>query len=174
MPTNPRADPVLIRLRAALHEIYGDPLERGRSYGSRARGEERPGSDYDIAVFIENLGSLGDEPHRLASVTTDTLLYSGAFISAIPLQTGAFRERTGFIHELRNDGLGCVRPEAADYLDKAHHCLAGGKTIASSGPPDVAAREGYLAALHAAEVHIFERTGNAAKTHRGVRFRFTR
>jgi uncharacterized protein (UPF0332 family) len=40
--------------------------------------------------------------------------------------------------------------------------------------PDVAAREAYLAAFHAAETYIFERTGRAAQTHRGVRSQFSR
>ena len=37
-----------------------------------------------------------------------------------------------------------MKPEAADYLDKARHCLASAKTIAAAGVPDVAAREAYL------------------------------
>jgi uncharacterized protein (UPF0332 family) len=48
------------------------------------------------------------------------------------------------------------------------------KTIAAAGLPDVAAREAYLAAYHAAEAYIFERTNKAAKTHRGVRSQFNR
>jgi uncharacterized protein (UPF0332 family) len=67
-----------------------------------------------------------------------------------------------------------VKPEAADYLDKARRCLAGARTIGAAGVPDVAAREAYLAAYHAAEAYIFERTDKAAKTHRGVRSEFNR
>ena len=67
-----------------------------------------------------------------------------------------------------------MKPETADYLDKAHHCLVGAKTIAAAGLPGVAAREAYLAVYHAAEAYIFERTGKAAKTHRGVRSQFNR
>jgi len=67
-----------------------------------------------------------------------------------------------------------VKPEAADYLDKARRCLANAVTIADAGLADVAAREAYLAAYHAAEAYIFEQTGKAAKTHRGVRSQFSR
>jgi hypothetical protein len=63
-----------------------------------------------------------------------------------------------------------VKAETADYLDKSRHCVAGAKTIAAAGLPDVAAREAYLAA----EAYIFERTNKAAKTHRGVRSQFNR
>jgi len=105
MPSNPTADPILSRFRAALDEIYGDRLERVVLHGSRARGDERPDSDYDIAVFIADPGRLGDELHRLALLTTDILLDTGAVISALPFRAGAYRERTGFMHELRSDGL---------------------------------------------------------------------
>ena len=67
-----------------------------------------------------------------------------------------------------------MKPEAADYLGKARHCLASAKTIAAAAVPDVAAREAYLAVYHAAEAYIFERTDKAAKTHRGVRSQFNR
>jgi uncharacterized protein (UPF0332 family) len=67
-----------------------------------------------------------------------------------------------------------VKPETADFLNKARHCLSSAETIAAAGVADVAAREAYLAAFHAAEAYIFERTGKAAKTHRGVRGQFSR
>jgi uncharacterized protein len=102
MPS-PKTDPILSRFRAALDELYGDRLERVLLYGSRARGDHRP--DSGIAVFIKDPGTLGDELHPLASLTTDILLDTGAVISAIPFLARAYRERTGFMHELRTDGL---------------------------------------------------------------------
>jgi uncharacterized protein len=106
MLSDPKADPILSSFRAALDQIYGARLERVVLYGSRACGDERPDSDYDIAVFIKDPGRLGEELHRLASLTTDILIDTGAVISALPFRAGAYRARTGFMHELRNDGLG--------------------------------------------------------------------
>lgn len=105
MPARPADDPILKRLRAALDEVYGDRIERVVLFGSRARGDARPDSDYDIAVFIKNPGSFYDECGRLAAITTDILYDTGAVISATPFPAGAYRERTGFMHELRADGL---------------------------------------------------------------------
>ena len=99
------ADPILKRFRAALDELYGDRAERVVLFGSRARGDEREDSDYDIAVFIKDPGPLADELHRLADVSTDILLDTGAVISAKPFYAGAYRERTGFMHDLRRDGI---------------------------------------------------------------------
>lgn len=99
------ADPVLKRLREAIDAVYGDRIERVVLYGSRARGDHRPDSDYDVAVFIKDAGSFFEENRRLASITTDVLLAMGADISALPFPAGAYRERTGFMHELRRDGI---------------------------------------------------------------------
>jgi predicted nucleotidyltransferase len=104
-PNLTRENPILATFRAALTEMYGDRLERAVLYGSRARGDARPDSDYDIAVFIKDAGTFSDESARLAAVSTDILYDTGAVISATPFPSGAYRERTGFMHELRKDGL---------------------------------------------------------------------
>jgi len=101
----PADDPILKRFRAALAELYGERAERVVLFGSRARGGLREDSDYDIAVFIKDPGTLAAELHRLASVSTDILLDTGAVISAKPFRAGAYRERTGFMHDLRQDGI---------------------------------------------------------------------
>lgn len=102
---DPTKDSILTRFRTALDETFGDRIERVLLFGSRARGDQWPDSDYDIAVFIKDPGSLSDELHRLASISTDILLDTGAVISAKPFPAGACRERTGFMHDLRKDGI---------------------------------------------------------------------
>ena len=108
MPETPQDNPLLARFRAAIAELYGDRLERVVLFGSRARGEAGPDADCDIAVFIRHPGSFTDDSERLAAVSTDILLDTGAVISATganPEAPGAYHERTGFMHELRRDGL---------------------------------------------------------------------
>jgi predicted nucleotidyltransferase len=105
MPNGLTQDSTLTRFRAALAEVYGDRLERAVLFGSRARGDHHGDSDYDIAVFIRQPGSLSDELDRLATIGTDILLDTGAVISAKAFPAGAYRERTGFMSELRKDGL---------------------------------------------------------------------
>jgi predicted nucleotidyltransferase len=90
-------DPVLTRFRAAVGEAYGARLERVVLFGSRARSDHRPDSDYDIAVFIRNPGSLWDEGGRLAELEDEILLETGAVINAMPFPAGAYRERTGIM-----------------------------------------------------------------------------
>jgi uncharacterized protein len=105
MRTQPQQDdPILVRFREAVAKEYGDRLERTVLYGSRARGDYGPDSDYDIAVFIRDPGNFYDECGRLAAITTDILEDTGAVISATPFPAGAYRDRSGFMHELRKDG----------------------------------------------------------------------
>jgi uncharacterized protein (UPF0332 family) len=67
-----------------------------------------------------------------------------------------------------------VTPQADSFLQKARRCLTNANTILAIPIPDVAAREAYLAGYHAAEAFIFEHTGKAAKTHKGLRSEFAR
>jgi predicted nucleotidyltransferase len=76
----PNEDPVLKRFRAALDELYGDRLERVVLYGSRARGDAHPGSDYDVAVFLRDFCDRWSEMDRIIPVVTDILYQDEAFI----------------------------------------------------------------------------------------------
>jgi predicted nucleotidyltransferase len=105
MPSRAIDDPILKRFLVALNVIYGDRLERVVLFGSRARGDANKDSDYDIAVFVKDLGLLSSEFGRLADVETDILYDTGAVVNALPFAAGAYQERTGFMHELRRDGL---------------------------------------------------------------------
>jgi uncharacterized protein len=78
---------ILNRFRRALDEAYGSKLERIVLLGSRARGDARPDSDYDIAVFIHGLQDFWHESGRLVDIGV-VFLYD-----------------TGLMSELRSDGI---------------------------------------------------------------------
>src|ERR1700722_2528222 len=103
--TSIKDDPTLARFRAALAEVYGARLERIVLYGSRARGDARPDSDYDVAVFLRDMDDRGRELYRLADVGTEVLYGGGGVINALPYSSGAYRERTPLMHEIRRDGI---------------------------------------------------------------------
>lgn len=100
------ADPLILqRFRAALDAAYGDRLERAVLYGSRARGDAQPDSDYDIGVFIREHGTFTEESERLAELSLDILLDTGDVINATPFPASAYGVSSNFMHELRRDAL---------------------------------------------------------------------
>jgi predicted nucleotidyltransferase len=98
-------DPVLMRLGEALRAAYGSKLERTVLFGSRARGDARADSDYDVAVFIYGMDDFWAEADRLTQIETNILCDTGAVINAQPFGAGAYDDRTGLMSELRRDGI---------------------------------------------------------------------
>jgi len=98
-------DPVLVRLRTALAAAYGPRLERVVLFGSRARGQARSDSDYDVAVFLNRSEGLWRESAQLAEIEIDLLDDTGAVVNAVPFPAEAYAKRTPLMAELRRDGL---------------------------------------------------------------------
>jgi predicted nucleotidyltransferase len=98
-------DPVLDRFRDAVAQAYGQRLERLVLFGSRARGDFRADSDYDVAVFLHDMGGIWDEVRRLAQITTDILIQSGAVISAKPFPAGDDEGTQPLLEAIRRDGI---------------------------------------------------------------------
>ena len=67
-----------------------------------------------------------------------------------------------------------MTPEAAEALATAQQHLSDAKAIRGLRIGHVAARETCLAAFHAAEAFIHEKTGRPVKTHSGLRTVFSR
>ncbi len=105
MPETAASDPVLVRYRKALSEIYGNRLERVVLYGSRARGDAHADSDYDVAVFLHDMNDLGPELHRLAHLGVTIIDETGEFVHAMPFRAGSYNDRTPLMLEIRTDGI---------------------------------------------------------------------
>jgi uncharacterized protein len=101
----PAADPVLRRFRQAVVAAYGDRLDRIVLFGSRARGDARPDSDYDIAVFLCDLPDRMQAMNRLADIGTDLLYESGHVIHAMPYRADSYGERSPLMGEIRREGV---------------------------------------------------------------------
>ncbi len=99
-------DPILKRFRAALDEMYGDRLERVVLFGSRARGDARDESDYDVAVFLRDMPDRWQELDRLADLSTAILNETGEFVHAMAYRAGFYNdERMPLMYAIRAEGI---------------------------------------------------------------------
>jgi uncharacterized protein len=105
MTAEPQNNPTLKRFRAALDGTYGAPLERAVLFGSRARGDAEPGSDYDVAVFLR--GDMPDriaELYRLADLSTALIENGGEFVHAMAYPAGFYDDpREPLMHAIREE-----------------------------------------------------------------------
>jgi predicted nucleotidyltransferase len=97
-------DPVIARVRTALGEIYGDRIERAVLFGSRARGDARADSDYDVAIFLTSLPDRWAELDRLARLRVRLIDETGAFLDAKPYSAASYDERSPLMHAIRTEG----------------------------------------------------------------------
>ena len=72
---------------------------------ARARGDARPDSDYDVAIFFRDLTDRFAEMDRLADLSTDLLDETGELVHAMPYREDAYEERTPLMHEIRAGGV---------------------------------------------------------------------
>jgi uncharacterized protein len=103
-------DPVLARLKAELAALYGPRLKQVLLYGSRARGDHREDSDYDVLVVLEGAFDHWAEVRRLAGLSTDmtwaTVEREHPVVASFkPMTPEQFQARTGFLHNVRREGI---------------------------------------------------------------------
>jgi predicted nucleotidyltransferase len=101
----PRIDPVLESFRQALADLYGPALDRVVLFGSRARGDAKADSDYDVAVFLKDMQDRRAEWNRLADLRVRFLDAGGPFFEGIPFRAADYQKRTPLMQEIRRDGL---------------------------------------------------------------------
>ncbi len=82
---------ILVRLKSSLRDLYGGRLQGLYLYGSFARGEERPGSDQDVAMILDDYERPWVEIQRTSQIVSDLSLEYGITISLIPPNGGRVR-----------------------------------------------------------------------------------
>jgi uncharacterized protein len=74
---------ILLELRGRLEDLYGERLRGLYLFGSYARGEAEPGSDLDVLVVLDEVGSYWEEIERGGSITAELSLEHDVTISRI-------------------------------------------------------------------------------------------
>lgn len=99
----PELDAFLSSVRAR----YGDRLRGLFLFGSRARGDNRPDSDYDVAVVLNDPDAvLWREQDHLADIAYESMLAQGIHIQPVPFTVDDWRsnpDRRDLVDAVRND-----------------------------------------------------------------------
>ena len=75
-------------------------------YGSRARGDAREDSDYDVAVFLRDMPDRTVELYRLADLSSAILDETGAFVHAMTYPAGFYNDsRMPLMYAIRAEGI---------------------------------------------------------------------
>lgn len=97
------ADPILRRLKKELEALYGARLKKVLLYGSRARGDFREDSDYDVLVVLDGQFDWWQEVKRLADVSWQITYEMGAVPSLKPIAPADLERRSPFMHNVRQE-----------------------------------------------------------------------
>lgn len=104
-------DHPLVKFRAAVDAAFGDRVERVVLFGSRARGDARPDSDWDVAVFLKE-GADRWETIRTLSGIAGRVAYGDEemLIQPVPLDSTRTDRSSDLRRHIREDGVDIPQP----------------------------------------------------------------
>jgi predicted nucleotidyltransferase len=106
VPAGLRTDPVLTEAKKRLEALYGTRLKRAVLFGSRARGDQKRNSDYDVAVFLTDYDYSMGEVFRLAELSWDLQVSTGEIVSFKPFPSNKAKARQSLLsNEVERDGV---------------------------------------------------------------------
>lgn len=97
---------ILIELKEALQKRYGTKLKSIMLFGSYARGEQKDGSDIDIAIILEDFSHACIEIEHTGDIVSSLSLKFDTLISLVPIKEQDWHKRkTTLISNIKRDGV---------------------------------------------------------------------
>jgi len=101
-----RTAQILRDLHTELARLYGPRLRNVILFGSAARGEQREGSDLDVAMVLSDFERPWPEVQRTGQLVSDLSLRYGLTISLLPIRERALREQaTPLTRRIAREGV---------------------------------------------------------------------
>jgi predicted nucleotidyltransferase len=105
IPAMPAPDLTSIReFKRHAEEALPGRIVRVVLYGSRARGDARPDSDWDIAVFLRD-GPSSDDRRILSDIGFDLMMEHGNHVQVIAIDAARSAEHSSFLRNVCEDGI---------------------------------------------------------------------
>ena len=95
---------VLDLYRGLAHDRLGGALDRIVLFGSRARGDHRPDSDWDVAVFLRGKVTAADQ-RSVSAIGHDVMCETGALVQSVALPAERWYAEDEFSRRIRRDGV---------------------------------------------------------------------
>jgi predicted nucleotidyltransferase len=97
---------LLVELKSELARMYGARLSGVFLFGSRARGDAKPGSDCDILIVLDRVPDYGAEIDRTSVLVARLSLTYGVSISRVFVPAPEWkRRRTPFLENVREEAV---------------------------------------------------------------------
>ena len=102
----PAVRTALLEVRTALHDLYGERLQRIVVFGSQARGNACADSDIDLAVVLTPPVDAYAESQRTSDLVVDVAIRHRVALSMLHLSTEEFAHaERSLIRTLHNEGI---------------------------------------------------------------------
>ncbi|MGE5294561.1 MAG: nucleotidyltransferase domain-containing protein [Solirubrobacterales bacterium] len=103
---DPKISRLLERVKAFLHERYGESIKRVILYGSYARGEATKDSDVDVLVVVDPSLNPSEVRKSLSDLLFDIVLEEGELVSVVAVQENRYQEYDSpFMLNVKREGV---------------------------------------------------------------------
>jgi predicted nucleotidyltransferase len=102
---NRKNDPILMFFNQEIQKRFGKHLKQAILFGSRARGDEQPDSDYDCLIILDEVTP--DTKETVDEIAGDLLFNHNAVFSIFPIsvQDHLTQKYNPFLINAMNEGV---------------------------------------------------------------------